>query len=57
VSWLATGEEIINIERKVLPYREMLVSEAEANFINFSSIGLVPILVLLAGGVIWWRRR
>lgn len=57
VSWLATGSEIINIERKVLPYRQFLVSDAEANFINFSSIGLVPFLVLIMGGVMWWRRR
>ena len=54
---LTAGTEIISIERKVLPFRRLIVSPEAERFINYSSIGLLPLLVLVVGGVIWWRRR
>ena len=55
--YITTGEQIIKIERKVLPYRSLVITEQEETFIRVSSIGLLPLLVLVAGTVIWWRRR
>ncbi len=57
VELLTAGKELISIERKVLPFRRMLVGSEETSFIQISSIGLLPLLVLIAGGIIWWRRR
>ncbi len=57
VDALAAGTEIISIERKVLPFRRLIVSPEAERFINYSSIGLLPLLVLVIGSVIWWRRR
>ncbi len=57
VELLTTGKELISIERKVLPFRRMLVEPEQQTFIQISSIGLLPLLVLLGGGIIWWRRR
>lgn len=57
VEWLTMGKELISIERKVLPFRRLIVSAGETNFIQISSIGLLPLLVLIGGGIIWWRRR
>ncbi len=57
VNLLTAGKELISIERKVLPFRRLVVDQEAANFINISSIALLPLLVLLIGGVIWWRRR
>jgi len=57
VEALTAGKELISIERKVLPFRRLVIGPVEANIINISSIGLLPILVLLLGSVIWWRRR
>lgn len=57
VSGLTAGTEIVSIEHKVLPFRRLIVSSGEERFINYSSIGLLPLLVLVIGGVIWWRRR
>ncbi|MFC2014460.1 GldG family protein [Chloroflexota bacterium] len=57
VEVLTSGKELISIERKIYPFRRLVVSQEIANFINVSSIGLLPILVLLMGGIIWWRRR
>lgn len=55
--YITTGEQLVKIERKVLPYRSLVVTEEEKTFIRVSSIGLLPLLVMVAGIVIWWRRR
>lgn len=57
VEALTLGKELVSIERRVLPFRRLLVSKDVATFITFSSIGLVPVLVLAIGVVMWWRRR
>jgi hypothetical protein len=57
VEVLTAGTELISIERKVLPFRRLIVGPGERRFINYSSIGLLPLLVLVIGAVIWWRRR
>ncbi|MBN2240357.1 MAG: GldG family protein [Dehalococcoidales bacterium] len=57
VESLTAGEQLVTIERKILPYRSLVVTASEENLIRILSIGLLPLLVLLAGGVIWWRRR
>jgi ABC-type uncharacterized transport system involved in gliding motility auxiliary subunit len=57
VSWLAAGQEVIAIDRKVLPVRRLLLSPEEARFLHLSSIGLLPSLLLVTAGIVWWRRR
>lgn len=57
VNWLAAGQDIISIDRKVLPIRRLLLSPEEARFLHVSSIGLLPSLLLIAAGIVWWRRR
>ena len=57
VSWLAAGQDIISIDRKVLPIRRLLLSPEGARFLHVSSIGLLPSLLLIAAGIVWWRRR
>jgi ABC-type uncharacterized transport system involved in gliding motility auxiliary subunit len=57
VGGLTAGTEIVSIEHKVLPFRTLIVDKEAERFINYSSIGLLPLLVLVIGAVIWWRRR
>ncbi len=57
VQWLTAGKSIISIDRKFLQPRRFIVSPEAKNFINVSSIGLLPLALLVAGGIIWWRRR
>ena len=54
---LTEGKQLISIQRKVLPFRRLIIGPEVSTFITYSSIGLLPLLVLIAGGVIWWRRR
>jgi hypothetical protein len=51
------GEQLVTGERKVLPYRSMVITQDQDNLIKFLSVGLMPFLVLMAGAVIWWTRR
>jgi ABC-type uncharacterized transport system involved in gliding motility auxiliary subunit len=57
VNWLAEGKDVVSLDRKVLTTRRLLLSPEQARFLNISSIGLLPLLLLAAGGYVWWRRR
>ncbi len=57
VNVLAEGKEVISIDRKVMPFRRLVTGPETTSFIQYSSVGLVPMLVLLAGGIVWWRRK
>jgi ABC-type uncharacterized transport system involved in gliding motility auxiliary subunit len=57
VGWLAEETSLISIRRNVQPFRRLVITPAQTNFIEYSCIGLLPLFVLAAGGVIWWRRR
>lgn len=57
VNWLTAGTELISIDRKVLQTRRLIIGPEATRFLNFSSIGLLPIIILVIGGIIWWRRR
>ena len=57
VNWLAVGKEIISIDRKVLSVRRLTIGPEAVRFLNYSSVGLLPIIVLVIGGIVWWRRR
>ena len=57
VNWLTEGEEIISVDRKVLPTRRLILDQEEARFLHISSVGLLPLILLGVGGYLWWRRR
>jgi len=57
VGMLTFGTELISIDRKVLQSRRFLISAEKTSFITISSIGLLPLLLLVAGVIVWWRRR
>jgi len=57
VNILTAGEELISIDRKVLQTRRLIIGPEIVNFINISSIGLLPLIIMIIGAVIWWRRR
>ncbi len=57
VNWLAEEAQLITIRRQVLPFRRLVPNEFILKFIPYSSIGVLPLLVLITGVVIWWRRR
>lgn len=57
VNWLADDYELISIRPKVFPYRELVVTTRERDFIRWSSWFVPPVIMLIIGAVVWWRRR
>jgi ABC-type uncharacterized transport system involved in gliding motility auxiliary subunit len=57
VSWLTEEEHLISIRPKPFAFRRLVIGEDASRFIRYSSVALLPLAVLLAGGIVWWRRR
>jgi ABC-type uncharacterized transport system involved in gliding motility auxiliary subunit len=57
VNWLAEEEQLISIRPKPASFRRLLVTNNQLRFIRYSSLGFLPLLTLLLGGIIWWRKR
>jgi len=57
VNWLAEEEHLIYIRPKQYSFRRLLIGQAGERFVRYSSVGLLPLLALVLGGAIWWRRR
>ena len=57
VNWLAEDFELVSIRPKLIPFRELVVNTRERDFIKWSSWFLPPALMVVLGGIVWWRRR
>lgn len=57
VNWLAGKENLITIRPKTEEFRRVRLSAAQSNLIFYTTVVLMPVAVLLTGGLIWWRRR
>ncbi|MBW2062158.1 MAG: GldG family protein [Deltaproteobacteria bacterium] len=57
VNWLAEEEHLISIRPKPYTFRRLVISEDASRFIRFSSIGLLPLALIILGGIIWFRKR
>jgi len=57
VGWLAQEEVLISIRPKEIASREVYLTPGQARGIIYGNILFVPVAVLLAGVVVWWRRR
>jgi ABC-type uncharacterized transport system involved in gliding motility auxiliary subunit len=57
VSWLAEEENLISIRPKPYSFRKLLINQKELQFIRYSSLVFLPLLMLILGGVIWWKKR
>jgi ABC-type uncharacterized transport system involved in gliding motility auxiliary subunit len=57
VNWLTENEAIISIDRRILATRRLLLNPEQARFLQISSIGLLPLLLLVGAVAVWWRRR
>ena len=57
VNWLAEDYDLISIRPKLIPIRELVLNTRERDFVKWSSWFLPPAVMLLLGGLVWWRRR
>ncbi len=57
VNWLTESEDLISIRPKPPEEHPILLTPAQQNLILFTSVILLPLIVLVAGGSVWWSRR
>jgi len=57
VNWLAQDENLISIRPKAATSRRVVMTVTQERMFYWFSIALVPGIVLVAGVVMWWKRR
>jgi|SRR5579871_6133181 len=57
LSWLSSDEDLISIRPKEPTDRRINVTRREIGMMFYSSIVLIPLLTIMAGVGVWWRRR
>jgi len=57
IAWLAAQDQLIAVPTKTPTDRSMFLTAGQGQFTFYSSVAGLPLLVLLAGVVVWWRRR
>lgn len=57
VNWLSNQEKLITIPPRASRDDTVTLSTTQKHFIIFSLVIVLPILLALVGGLLWWRRR
>ena len=57
VNWLVGDIALADIRPKPIAFRQLVVTRNEFDFMRYSSWFLLPVLMAVAGGLVWWRRR
>jgi len=57
LNWLTEDEALISVRTKGTGLRMMDVSDKQWRWIQVSVIGLLPLAVVVVGGLTWYRRR
>ncbi len=55
--WLLGDDKLVNLPPRGAPDRLLQISQGELNGLSFGFLIALPLLLLLVGGVIVWRRR
>ena len=57
LNWLAGKEEMIGIRSKPVDRREIQLTPVKLKFILYSCVIILPLLIIIAGVVVWLKRR
>jgi ABC-type uncharacterized transport system involved in gliding motility auxiliary subunit len=57
VNWLASDEDLISIRPKPQEDRRITMTRAQLNFVRITSQFMLPLVVVVAGVAVWWKRR
>ena len=57
INWLTGDEELIVIQPRATLDSNLILSESELTLIAVGFLILLPLLFLMSGIAIWWRRR
>jgi ABC-type uncharacterized transport system involved in gliding motility auxiliary subunit len=58
VSWLSQqNEQLLSIRPKEPKNRRIVISTLQANLLTIAAVFILPLISLLTGFIIWWKRR
>jgi ABC-type uncharacterized transport system involved in gliding motility auxiliary subunit len=57
MNWLSSDEDLISIRPKDQEDRRITMTRAQMSLVRTTSQFLLPLLVLVAGISVWWKRR
>ena len=57
INWLSGSDELAAIRPKPPDQRQLFMTSVQRNAIFFSTVIFLPLLLLVAGGFVWWGRR
>jgi ABC-type uncharacterized transport system involved in gliding motility auxiliary subunit len=57
VNWLASDEDLISIRPKQQEDRRITMTRAQLILVRATSQFVLPLIVVIAGTVVWWKRR
>ena len=57
INWLSSDEDLISIRPKEQDDRRVTMTRSQMNFVRITSQFLLPLVVIIAGVSVWWKRR
>jgi len=57
INWLSSDDDFISIPAKFAQDTQLDISQLTAGILGFGFLIVLPLLLLGAGGIIWWRRK
>ncbi len=57
INWLSSDEDLISIRPKDNEDRRITLTQAQMRWLRISSQFLLPLIVVIGGVSVWWRRR
>jgi len=57
VNWLSSDEDLISIRPKPPEDRRITMTRAQLILVRTVSQFVLPLLVVIAGTMVWWKRR
>ena len=57
VNWLSSDEDLISIRPREQDNRPLAISGSAMRTLTLTSLVLIPMLILMMGIAVWWKRR
>ena len=57
MNWLSSDEDLISIRPKKPEDRRITMTRAQLNLVRITSQFLLPLIVVVIGTMVWWKRR
>ena len=57
INWLASDEDLISIRPKDREDRRITLTQSQMRWLRITSQFLLPLLIVVGGVAVWWRRR